>query len=401
MNNIWGRVKKIIPEIPKLDLSKTEDKLKLFILVAGLIICIGVGSVTAIQLTMTPQFCSSCHEMTPEVRTWQATSHSKFKCTECHIEPGIGNLIIHKIGAVKEVYLHVTNTFERPIRMSYRIENYVCEKCHSPGNRRFTVSGDLIIPHVRHENKGIYCVQCHSGVAHGDIASRGVTATGDLASWTPAMGKQNTEGKLVRPKMNNCLECHTARKVSTKCETCHTTVTIPDNHKDTSWLKEHGPLAKKDLTYCNRCHSFALEGKLGAINNAREYARGNAFCYNCHTQLPPGHTGEWRIVHKHQAKGDREGCLVCHDQQPPKSGSRATKTYCDKCHKQADVVPGVNSGISNTPLSGSAKQAGSHPANWRKIHPSVVKEIGTTGGRCYDCHDRTNCFKCHTNGGKT
>ncbi|MCL5935198.1 MAG: NapC/NirT family cytochrome c, partial [Firmicutes bacterium] len=161
MNNIWGRVKKIIPEIPKLDLSKTEDKLKLFILVAGLIICIGVGSVTAIQLTMTPQFCSSCHEMTPEVRTWQATSHSKFKCTECHIEPGIGNLIIHKIGAVKEVYLHVTNTFERPIRINYYIENNICEGCHTPQNRVFTVSGDLIIPHERHEKKGIYCVQCH------------------------------------------------------------------------------------------------------------------------------------------------------------------------------------------------------------------------------------------------
>ncbi|MFZ3170841.1 MAG: NapC/NirT family cytochrome c [Carboxydocellales bacterium] len=400
MNLIWGKLKKLIPQY---DLSKTEDKLKLFILFVGFVIIFGVGSVTAIQLTMSPQFCSSCHEMTPEVVTWQVTSHSNFNCTECHIEPGIGNLIIHKIGAVKELYLHVTNTYERPIRASYRIQNFVCEKCHSPATRRFTYSGDLIVPHERHVQKGIFCVQCHSAVVHGDIATRNLTTIGALEAWTPAMGKKYTEGKFTRPKMNTCLECHTARKVSTKCEICHTTVTIPDNHKSNTWQKEHGPLAKGDLTYCNKCHSFSLENKFKGMKTAREYARGNVFCYKCHTQLPLGHSGEWKIIHKHQAIADLEGCLVCHEQQPPKSDSKATKTYCDQCHNQAPS-PGIGGDKGDKsviyPKQGTPKN-GSHQPNWRKIHPTVVKEIGTTGGRCYDCHDRTNCYKCHTNGGKT
>jgi len=384
----------------KFNLSTTEDKLKLFILVCGLLVFIGVGSVTAIQLTMSPQFCATCHEMTPEYVTWQVTSHSQIRCTECHIEPGAWNLLKHKLGATKELYLHLTDSFDRPIAMKHPIENYVCEKCHSPNNRLFTLSGDLIVPHKRHSDKGIKCVSCHSGVAHGDIARRGVTARGELKDWTVTTGKAETAGKLSKPKMNVCIECHMSKQVTTRCEACHTSIAVPDNHQELSWMTEHGKLAMKNLDYCNKCHSYSMEGsKIKTGHKVADYARGNAYCWNCHQQLPVTHTSDWKIIHKRDAKPDKQGCLVCHNENKPKENERAAKTYCFSCHGQLKQSGNANQGS----LIGDNKAnlAKSHPPNWRKIHPGVVKSKGTMAGRCYDCHDRTNCFVCHTSGGTT
>ncbi|GAW93574.1 cytochrome c3 family protein, partial [Calderihabitans maritimus] len=202
--------------IPKFDLSKTEDKLKLFILVNGLVLFIGVFSVAALKLTSTPQFCAICHEMRPEYVTWAATSHNKVACVKCHIEPGIVNLIKHKMGAMKQLYQHVTKTYHRPIEMPHEIEDYICEQCHSQ-NRVVNASGDLIIPHEKHKIQEVPCVRCHSGVAHGKIAEREVTAEGDFSEWTLALGKKEAAPKYTRPAMKTCMTCHKERQVTTDC----------------------------------------------------------------------------------------------------------------------------------------------------------------------------------------
>lgn len=392
MGNYWSRVLHNL----KFDLSKTEDKLKLFILMCGLLIVIGVGSVTAIQLTMSPEFCASCHEMTPQYVTWQVTSHSNIACTECHIEPGNLNLVKHKIGATKELYLHLTGSYKRPIVMKHPIPNNVCEQCHSPENRRFTPSGDLIIPHDRHSEKGIKCVDCHSGVAHGDIGRRGVTARGDLQAWTVSTGIKETAGKLSKPKMNACIECHMSKKVTTKCEACHTSIAIPDNHKEASFLLDHGTMAMNNIDYCNKCHSYSMEGsKIKTGNKVADYARGNAFCWNCHQKLPETHNHEWKIIHKKEARTDKAGCLVCHNENKPKDKERATKTYCYQCHGQLEQPGAGGSLYENKTFPRS------HPPTWRQKHPSVVKDKGTMKSGCYDCHDRNNCSACHTSGGTT
>lgn len=389
----------------KLDLSTTENRLKAFILVSGLLIFIGVATVGAIQITMEPDFCQSCHEMRPEYYTWQVTSHRQFRCTECHIEPGLASLLIHKISAVKEVYLHFTGTYPRPIKMENPIPNITCKKCHSPGNRQFTVSGDLIIPHDRHDAKGVYCVDCHSGVAHGEIAKRKVTTRIQFLAWNETVAREQTDGKLAKPKMNTCLECHTKRNVTTRCEACHKTIAIPTNHEQEDWWYQHGRLAMKDIDYCNKCHSFSLQTQEGTKVSTRDYVRGNVFCYTCHRKWPQSHTADWKIVHKHSARKDKDGCFICHDQNKPAVNSTATTTYCAKCHGPT-VLPGQTTftGGSNQNggvQSGKPQGPSSHPSNWRQIHPKYVKEKGTGTGRCFECHDTSNCFRCHTNGGKT
>lgn len=399
----WGFFKKI-------DLSKKENRLKLFILASGLTVFLVIALVGAIKVTMQPGFCGKCHVMAPEYVTWEASSHVQVSCTDCHIPPGLGNLVVHKVAALKELAMYATDTYDLPIKMGHKLPDEVCTQCHSVF-REYTPSGDLIIPHERHASKGIQCVECHSGVAHGNILGRGLTKTSDFSQWTAEVGKQQMIKDNTEPKMNVCMACHAQRKVTNACEACHTSITRPPDHNVKDFGTTHGKLAKKDIGYCNKCHSYAVEGQeIPGVSKVAEYARGNSFCSDCHMQLPQSHGDDWKIVHKNSAKGNVEGCLVCHNNLLPKKEDKATVTYCQQCHGQPEDVPEVVTGkkqsedknssanevIKNGNTADYFRMVQSHPEDWRKKHPDFIKTEGIVKGKCFSCHDTSNCSRCHT-----
>lgn len=384
----------------KLDLATTEDKLKALIVVSGVFLFALLGTVGAIKLTMSPAFCSKCHVMAPEYTTWKASSHLQVACVDCHIKPGLGNLIVHKVAAVKELYLYFTGTYDRPIKMAHELEDVICTKCHS-SNREYTPSGDLIIPHSKHAAKEVKCVECHSGVAHGNIVARNLTVEGSYEVWTGDYGKQQMGQEYTEPKMNTCLECHINRKITQACEACHTSISLPDDHKAKNWGTIHGLLAKTDLDYCNKCHSYSIEAKdIPSKDPVIRYARGNMFCYDCHQKRPQGHADEWRMIHKKDIKkGDVSGCLVCHNSEKPVPQDKAVPTYCAKCHGKQLVDNDDNNGNGgeNPSKPKIVKFNKSHPANWRQLHPSIVKNKGASNEGCWNCHDTNHCSSCHLN----
>lgn len=391
----WGIFK-------KLNLTKTEDRLKAIILVSGIVLTVVLGIAGAVKITMSPDFCKQCHVMAPEYATWESSSHVQIACTKCHIKPGLGNLILHKLSATKELYLYFTGTYDRPIAMNHKLEDEVCTQCHST-NREITPAGDLIIPHDKHAAKKVQCVECHAGVAHGNIAARKMTEDGNYQVWTQEYGQMQMVKDNTEPRMNTCLACHIKRGVTQQCQACHTTISMPPDHKAKDWGTTHGLKARADLDYCDKCHSYSVDAKdVSNSDKVARYARGNVFCYNCHQNRPPGHTDDWRIVHKKDVRnGDVSGCLICHNDQKPTPQDKAVPTYCAKCHGQQSS--GQQAGGSNQVTSPDAqknkfKKIGDvHPPNWRKIHPSIVKNQGATNSGCWDCHDTTHCSRCHLN----
>ncbi len=389
--------------IKKLDLSRTEDKLKLGILTVGIFLFLVIGVAGALKLTMAPSFCAKCHVMAPEYVTWEASSHVQVPCTSCHIKPGLGNLVAHKLSASKELLLYYTGTYNRPIRMTNKLPDEVCTQCHST-YRSFTPSGDLIIPHDKHADKKVLCVECHNGVAHGNIVGRGMTKDDNYAAWTLEVGKKQMVKEYTEPKMNVCLDCHIKRNVTQACEACHTSISLPADHKVKTFLeKNHGALAKADLSYCNKCHSYSLEAKdVPVADKVARYARGNVFCYDCHQKRPKGHTEDWKITHKYDAKPDIPGCLVCHNKPKPKPAEKSTPTYCDKCHgsgkKTQDAGgktgPGADGPTTYNKDSFILEKA--HEPGWRMQHPEIIKTQGIVKGKCFSCHDTSNCSYCHT-----
>ncbi|MHB1418219.1 MAG: cytochrome c3 family protein [Bacillota bacterium] len=200
----------------KLELSTTQGKLKLFILLTGILLVVMAAGAATFAATSTPKFCSSCHEMKPEFSTWQASPHQSASCISCHVKPGLKNAVEHKLASVSQVYYHFTNGFEKPIKLKETISNETCISCHQPKDK----VGDIIIPHEKHLNMGASCITCHSGVAHGNISRRGVNdAEGLKKDWTADLAKTEVDPKNIRPTMDTCFTCH--KQENANCAQCH------------------------------------------------------------------------------------------------------------------------------------------------------------------------------------
>jgi nitrate/TMAO reductase-like tetraheme cytochrome c subunit len=348
--------KKLLSKLPKYDLSKTEDRLKLIVLLGGIILVFGALGVGGLAFTMRSEFCSSCHEMAPEYKTWQASTHSQIGCTDCHIEPGVINLMKDKMGAMVQVYKHVTVSYESPIEYPVehkgKIKNVICLKCHS-GNRQYSPSGDILVPHDKHIAQGVNCVDCHSGVAHGNVAEREVSKASNIPfeQWTSTVGQQQMIPKFARPRMDTCVKCHMERGQTTNCTKCHSEMGIPSTHKDqVGWKVSHGVTARPDVQACDKCHSYGFVEPIGDKKlPVGEYARDNEFCLDCHTKRPTNHGNKedenWISSHKDvvKAKGI-ENCLACHDTKPgAKPATTAATAEGAKKENTGDINRMVNS----------------------------------------------------------
>ncbi|MCL5040783.1 MAG: NapC/NirT family cytochrome c [Firmicutes bacterium] len=320
-----------------------------------------------LQYTSRPDFCASCHEMKAEYTTWQESAHSRVNCTTCHIPPGMGNFIKHKISALEQVYRHVFHLVPDKIVLKDPIPNEVCLKCHVV-SREVTASGDLIVPHAKHiKENGALCVDCHARSTHGGLAE-----TKDFQPTEANLVKLTTlESKDFRPRMAECMGCHNGQKAFYTCDRCHKTIKTPPTHDNQTWASAHGELAKADVVSCIKCHSIPL-GKFPDLSKPTlaEEVRSNDFCLDCHLKRPPSHNQTWALGHAREGKADRIGCLVCHDEQKPASPeARVNPVYCTKCHSQV------------------------HPKTWKLDHPLVVKKDGM--GNCMKCHDASSCQRCH------
>lgn len=280
--------------------------------------------------------CSSCHEMWPEIATWQTSVHAQVPCLTCHkgYKPD-QNKAAHDSGA-----------FAKPIAGKNAVADGACRSCHAMENRDATLLPDLIAPHEKHEAAKIPCLACHRFVAHGNIAERKVTTRAqysDYSQWTPETAKKAAPGVFRRPNMFVCITCHEQLKVTTECAACHY---YPErkslaSHEDSAWGSVHGKLGRQDVNNCAKCHYDKESQKFATPSTGdiiADFARANSYCYGCHNKRPQNHDGQWMSTHPKMAleKG-MPNCFACHDKNQP--GPNVTGTYCNTCHWFAVTPP--------------------------------------------------------------
>lgn len=373
--------------------GKKRRRLLWPLLGAVVVLCVlgGVG----MSATSSNQFCSSCHEMTPETNTWKTTSHSKVSCVSCHAGEGIGNYFKYKLKIASFVVKHFTGRVSDQIVATDPVQTQVCESCHSTA-RVVTASGDINIPHDKHLKQGITCTACHGGVSHAYIAERGLTKKADIASWTVAKAGSVSTFDAAKTTMEACLDCHEqvnagkkpweenqglgksekqrvteneqlAKKATTsdgklspavtvtanakpsdlqapmRCAPCHRDIKTPNNHVDKSWGTVHGVVAAQDVRYCASCHSRQRDRVLlTAQTSVKDYARNNTLCAPCHLKRPAGHLAnpqQWLPAHSAVVKDKKpDGCLVCHEvpkqdpNAPVKKLPGVNSVICNNCH---------------------------------------------------------------------
>ncbi len=355
-----------------------------------IVIFFSLGMV-GVETTSSSEFCSSCHEMKPEFYTWKASTHSEVDCVNCHIGSGAEEYSKAKANGLLQVYKKATQTYTAPIQMPKEIPDEACDKCHNMKLREVTPTGDLIIPHDKHMEKDVECIQCHSGVAHGKIADRKVTFKSDYDKWDTKLGESMMEKKFTSPKMEECIDCHKARNITTECSACHTSNMYPESHTKKEFkLASHGALAKEDIQECNVCHEYMSLNEITLFNNqpaytqylrnqkieskqvsAQDYAKENTFCKDCHKQRPSSHENGFINKHGSLANENEGTCLTCHDLQ--KNGqNKISNVTCNSCH----------------PSSHENK-------DWRKTHPINVPSGTNVNESCYKCHNEKKCQSCH------
>lgn len=373
--------------------SDKRKILKFTIIVVGIFVFTLLAVIGMTYATSVPKFCSTCHIMKPEYATWEASSHSQVSCVQCHVDSGLTNALKHKVVATKELYKYLTKTYELPIQMTEQLPDSRCLECHSVKRKVSPSYPDLYIPHERHSEKDVSCVKCHQGVAHGKIASRGMTMGGNFNEWDKAKGAGVMDTKYTIPRMDLCMDCHGRRGVTVSCEACHSRSMMPQSHREKTFKLNHGQQAKKDINYCDTCHSFIKApgvtsqdlpeeedpvarylnsiSSSGSGSSYTEYAQTNEYCVDCHKKRPGTHNDSWPFEHGKAAGNNEQKCLVCHAPRGDVKGTTKTGA-CSSCH------PSI------------------HKSPWRVSHPfEIPPKYGRLEPRCFQCHVKSVCTSCH------
>ncbi len=155
--------------------------------VAGIVFWGGFN--TALELTNTEKFCTSCHEMQDNVfaelqRTVHFTNRSgvRASCPDCHVPHDWTHKIARKMQASKEVWGHLFGTIStREKFVDKRLElaqhewsrfkandSLECRNCHSADSMDLSKQSQRAVDaHQRFLfTKQRTCIDCHKGIAH-------------------------------------------------------------------------------------------------------------------------------------------------------------------------------------------------------------------------------------------
>lgn len=250
---------------------------------------------------------------------------------------GVTNFFSYQSRLFKEMFFYRSGEGPHKTPEASGIRDSSCLRCHSE-NRKYSPASDTVVPHRKHTGKGITCVSCHAGIAHGRIVERGVTDEVPAEEWNEGIAAKQMEYKYTTPRMALCLDCHGKRGITEKCSDCHSRQLIPASHKEGDFERQHGIMAQTDFKPCNLCHSYSLREPVDLLEiNVRDYIKSNTFCFNCHLRKPSTHIESgFGKRHGELARSRGTGnCLGCHDintNSGNDGGRPVNKVYCNKCH---------------------------------------------------------------------
>lgn len=406
----------------KLRLPNWKDprtRARLIVWLLTLLTVVVAMSVSAMAMTSRKQFCSLCHEMAPDLAAFGRSAHASISCYGCHMPAGAnpGIFVLHKVEALKELYLHFTNSFEKPINGTShyalaKIGSAECNQCHSTQNRIFTLSEGIIMDHAKHAEKKVECPTCHNRVAHPGLAAyedwmkmeacfrchtqeaaektKGAAEAAEKTEAAAGGGAEGAGGGQATQQAEGGK--HEDPEIAAKfdftapgaCTVCHPKdfELKPADHLAKGWLPKGHHQAYKKVQEAQEARKRAEEaaeaggevaelgGKEGTepaeqISKPCEVCHARRFCVDCHGMEQIPHPADFKQTHK-ELSAEREVCGRCH----------GGAGFCNRCHHAN--VPTIKAWLA--------------PSG----HPAHVKKNGAEG--CFKCHDPRLCETCHIRG---
>ena len=368
-----------------------------FVVIGGLAFML--FNVAAVFLTSQNWFCGTCHIMKTYHASWEASEHEDVDCVQCHVSPGLDNLVAAKINGFGQFIDDLLGRASGKPTAS--VSDFSCMRsdCHDlkelqalPKNR-----GKYLFDHDKHldlEHYGIktHCTTCHSHIKgdthfevntnvcigchlipNGDrldpemtrlVGGTGVSATADVQ---PAVA---SEGAAAAPKVAN----ESAAKVApTQCKKCHEPPAEP--------LEYHGVkvVHREYVEFgasCEGCHHNATE-KPAKVNDAQ--------CFSCHDFGREKQTDVVELHRQHFGGEHKVECFRCHGVIRHGSAAEAMRLQfidCRSCHQNQHNIQSKTYKISG-PLP-STQMAASHATSQPASH--AVTPMFLTHVDCTGCH---------------
>jgi cytochrome c nitrite reductase small subunit len=271
-------------------------------------------------------YCSTCHTVSLEAKTWRKGVHRSVACISCH-EPD--PVVRFPQYAARRVINQVKYEVSHPKRARLsEVDDSGCIGCHRDDITTITVGpADTRSIRMRHSDvvgAGYHCTDCHRTTGHAVVAK----APSGLGG------------------MTRCLECHRDGKAPTACDTCHVEDVMSFAARRTGPYPKTA-LAAKDCQTCHAtdrctsCHGLQLPHSDAFVEGG--HARQAAFekkrsCWRCHK---PGecskchvlgkerfsaHAPDWKTTHPSGVTNlDNPGnCRSCHN--------KSEGPFCRRCH---------------------------------------------------------------------
>lgn len=389
---------------------------KAILLSAAAMIIIIFIAVIQFPLTTNPTFCGACHSMRPEMYTWRVSSHRRVTCYACHVKPGLFWLVRdHLVDGPLGMYKEWIDGYHDPMNSTShlgltKMPVMNCQRCHSPGNRRFTTTRGLKMNHEKHLKLGVRCTVCHNRITH------------------PIRGYKNNL------KMQACFRCHGAvknaefieelehlshekkefgqygdlaeaikeDKPKPKCSLCHEPEwnLKPRSHLQANWaptLSYETPTylgASKREQWEYQSLKIALQPRPAKLNGIYQHARqakmNPEYCYMCHSKeglcskchkLDMPHVRPWWDRHGATVVANFKDSLGA---MPSTINENTKKILCTRCHD-----------TKNFCLDCHKKTVFPHATPWAPQHGKLAKKKGFEQV-CTTCHSYQKfCLKCH------
>ena len=163
--------------------------MKLIIVAALLVfgVTISVMSSSALEITNSTEFCTSCHSMQWVKEEWIQSSHYsnvsgvRAVCADCHVPQNLGPKLYAKLRAARDVWHEILGTIDTEEKFEHhrwKMANAVwdrmkatdsreCKSCHTIAAMDLKEQDrSARKKHKNAETRGKTCIDCHKGVAH-------------------------------------------------------------------------------------------------------------------------------------------------------------------------------------------------------------------------------------------
>ncbi len=294
---------------------------RISLLTAGSLALLALAAIPAADYyyrTAQGEGCARCHEIRPNLESWQQSAHRKINCVDCHASTTLSN--------ARRVARHLSGTIGERVQMKLPDVLAMVERCQSCHQQEFaqwrsgphSTTYARIFTDAEHNRKRRLmddCLRCHGMHFPGGIS--------DLVEPVSTAGPWKLKDpKLATAPAIPCLSCHSMHRAGDRMQ----------RTEKAGRTKEE--ILRPSIGLRDRRTQLTMTAGLLPLPEMQEGTRRvrtspdrrQSLCYQCHAPLD---TRQVASGDDRTPTGVHEGisCLSCHLQH----GSR-TRASCASCH---------------------------------------------------------------------